>query len=237
MPISRVTPDVDDGATTGSVNEQSKFWSAVAKKYDRVADLQIGPKTRSLIRERLAREGRLGSVAEFGCGTGFFTSVLADKSDRLVATDISTGMLEAAKHQVTRTNVTFQTEDCQKTSFADGAFDTAFIGLVIHFTEPAKTLAEMRRVLKPGGTLIIANVDPQALTGLDRFRSRLRVLYQGLVGYRTKPPARFGGNVMTEKRLRESLQSSGFRVVTSETIRDASHSSYIPIEYIRAEKL
>ena len=51
--------------------EQSQYWSKVAQKYDQVVDLQIGGKTRSLIREKLANEGTLGTLVEFGCGTGF----------------------------------------------------------------------------------------------------------------------------------------------------------------------
>ena len=215
-------------------NEQSEFWSKVAKKYDRVVDLQIGPKTRSMVRERAAREGRLGHLAEFGCGTGFYTQVLADKADSVVATDVSPGMLDAAKEQVKATNVTFQTEDCQKTSFPSGAFDTAFISLVIHFTEPDRTLSEMHRVLKPGGSLIIANLDPRALKGLDRLRSLIRIVFHGFTGYRIKPPKGFGRNAMTEKRLCDLLDRLGFRVVSTETIRDSSRSSNIPIEYIRA---
>ena len=218
-------------------NEQSEFWSAVAERYDRVVDLQIGPKTRSMVRDRAAREERLGHVAEFGCGTGFYTSALASRADRVVATDISAAMLEIAKSRVTADSVTFELADCQRTSFPDGAFDTAFISLVLHFTEPAETLAEMHRILRRRGTLIIANLDPQALTGLDRVRSLVRISYRGLTGYRTKPPKGFGRNVMTEKRLHELLESSGFEVASSETIRDASRSSYIPIEYVRATRL
>ena len=80
--------------------------------------------------------------------------------------------------------MTFKTEDCQHASLADGAFDTAFLSLVIHFTEPGYTVAEIHRILRPGGTLIIANLDPQALKGLDRIRSLIRIVYQGVVGYR-----------------------------------------------------
>jgi hypothetical protein len=80
------------------------------------------------------------------------------------------------------------------------------------------------------------NLDPQALTGLNRFRSVIRVLYQGIVGYRTKPPKGFGRNVMTEKQLNALLGRSGFRVESSEAVRDSSSSSNIPVEYIRAVK-
>ena len=217
-------------------NEQSEFWSKVAQKYDRVVDLQIGPQTRSMVRERVAREGRLGQVAEFGCGTGFYTHVLAGKADRLVATDLSAGMLDVARERIKAPNVAFRAEDCQQTSLEEGAFDTAFISLVLHFTEPNRALLEMHRILRPGGTLIVANLDPQALNGLDRVRCLVRILYHGLTGYRVRPPKRLGGNVMTEQRLRALLDDSGFRVVSSETIRDPSRSSNIPIEYVRAVK-
>src|SRR5712692_3356955 len=108
-------------------NQQSQYWSKVASKYDYVVDLQIGGETRSLVRERLAKEKRLGSLVEFGCGTGFYTGVLSKKADSVVATDISTGMLAEAKEQIKAENVKFQLEDCQKTSFPDGVFDTAFV--------------------------------------------------------------------------------------------------------------
>lgn len=218
-------------------DEQSEFWSKVAQKYDQVVDLQIGPKTRSMVRQRVAKEGGLGNLAEFGCGTGFYTQVLAGKADSVVATDLSPGMLALAKDQIKAANVTFQAEDCQRTSLPDGAFDTAFISLVIHFTEADKTLAEMRRILKPGGTLIISNLDPRALNGLDRVRCLIRILYHGLIGYRVKPPKGFGKNVMTGKQLCDLLGKSGFVVVSTETIKDTSRSSNIPVEYIKAAKV
>ena len=145
-----------------------------------------------MVRERVMKEGRLGELAEFGCGTGFYTQVLVGKADSVLATDISPGMLALAKERITAANVTFQVEDCQATSFPGEVFDTTFISLVIHFTEPEKTLAEMRRILKPGGTLIISNLDPGALKGLDRIRCLIRILYHSLSGYRVKPPRDWG---------------------------------------------
>jgi ubiquinone/menaquinone biosynthesis C-methylase UbiE len=218
-------------------NEQAEFWSKVADKYDRVVDLSIGGKTRSMVRERVAREGDMGRLVEFGCGTGFYTAVLARKASPLVATDISPGMLELAQQQVRAANVTFQVEDCQHTSLPDGACDTAFLSLVLHFTEPQHTVAEMHRILRPGGKLLIANLDWKALNGLARLRSTVRVVYQGIVGYRVKPPKGFGRNVLTEEQLRELLGRAGFRVDSAETIRDPSRSSNIPIQYIRAVKV
>src|SRR5215470_5823022 len=218
------------------IDEQRAFWSKVAPSYDRVVDLQIGPATRALVRERLAREGRLGDVVEFGCGTGFYTQVLAERAERVVATDCSPGMLAVAQQRIDATNVRFQVEDCQQTTLADGAFDTAFMSLLIHFTEPAATLAEMRRILKPGGTLIISNLDPQALGGLARVRCTIRIAFRGLTGYRVKPPKGHGRDILTESQLRDLLSKIGFEVVSCETIKDASRSSNIPLNYVRAVK-
>jgi len=218
-------------------DEQREFWSRVARAYDRVVDLQLGARTRAMVRERVARESRLGRLVEFGCGSGFYTRALAERAESVVATDLSPGMIALAEERVAAANVTFRTEDCQKTSFPDGSFDTAFMSLVLHFTEPDATLAEMARILKRGGTFIVSNLDPGALGPLDRVRCTVRILYHGATGYRTRPPARFGRNMLTEKELRDRLDRCGFRILSSETIRDPSRSSNVPVEYVRAVRV
>ena len=190
-----------------------------------------------MVRERVDREGRLGRLVEVGCGTGFYTDVLARKADTVLATDISSGMLDIAKRRVAAPNVIFRVEDCQRTSLPNEGFDTAFISLVIHFTVPEQTVGEMQRILRPAGTLIVTNLDLQALTGLDRVRSLIRVAYQGVVGYRLKPPKGFGRNVVTEQQLCGLLSRSGFRVDSAETIRDSSRTSNIPVGYVRAVRV
>jgi len=217
--------------------EHAEFWSTVARRYDAVVDLQIGPTTRAMVRERLAKEDALGDVVEFGCGTGFYTETLAAKARRLVATDLSPGMVAVARERVAAADVMFQVEDCQRTSFADCTFDTAFVSLVLHFTEPEVALAEMRRILRPGGRLIVANLDPLALRPLDRLRALVRIFFHGVTGYRTKPPQGFGRHVLGEQQLLDLLRASDFAVVRRERIQDTSCSSNVPIEYVVARKM
>src|SRR5437870_3061521 len=100
-------------------NEHSEFWSKIAQNYDDVVELQIGPQTRLMARERLAAEGPLGRVVEFGCGTGFYTTMLASKANSVLATDLAPGMLAVAKQRTQATNVRFQEQDCQRTSLPD----------------------------------------------------------------------------------------------------------------------
>jgi ubiquinone/menaquinone biosynthesis C-methylase UbiE len=213
------------------------FWSMLAANYESLIDRQLGSRTRSLIRERLKREGPLGQATEFGCGTGYFTSALSAGAETLLATDVSEGMLELAKQRVGASNVTFALEDCQRTSLPDASIDTAFMALVIQFTEPAATIGEMRRILRRGGRLIVANLDPMALPPLARLRAVVRVLYLALVGYRLKPPKGFGRQVVSKDRLLELLSGGGFRVDSVEVVADPSLASSIPVEYVRATRI
>jgi ubiquinone/menaquinone biosynthesis C-methylase UbiE len=219
-----------------TTDKQSEFWSKIAGKYDSVVDFQLGVNTRAMVRDRLAREQNLGVVAEFGCGGGFYTGVLAARAERVVATDLAPGMLAVAKQNIRAANVTFQQEDCQQTSFADASFDTAFLSLVLHFTEPSRALAEMRRILKPGGTLIVSNPDPALLSGFDRVRWLARGYFYGVTRYCTKPPSGLFNNVLTEKELCDLLVKSGFEIQSIETVRDAGRSYNLPLEYVKAMK-
>jgi ubiquinone/menaquinone biosynthesis C-methylase UbiE len=91
--------------THDATHEQAEFWARVADRYDRVVDLQLGGKTRSMVRERVGRERNLGRLVEFGCGTGFYTEALACRADTVLATDISSAMLDVAKRRVNGRNI------------------------------------------------------------------------------------------------------------------------------------
>ena len=91
--------------------------------------------------------------------------MLAERADSVVATDIAKGMLELTRSGLRdQGNVSFQIEDCMKLSFDQASFDTAFIALVLQFVDAEVALAEFGRVIKPGGLLIVANLDVQALS-------------------------------------------------------------------------
>ena len=68
-------------------------------------------------------------------------------------------MLALARERVKASSVKFQIADCQQISLTAEGLDTGLMSLMIHFTDPEKTLAEMRRTLKPRGMLIVSNLD------------------------------------------------------------------------------
>jgi Methyltransferase domain. len=73
------------------------FWERVAGQYDTGIDYILGNNQRLMVLDKLGKEGKLGQAVEFGCGTGYFTTLLAHMSDHLVATDIAEAMLEQTR--------------------------------------------------------------------------------------------------------------------------------------------
>ena len=211
------------------------YWSQVSPKYEALADAMLGKNTLSLIREKLRAEGRLGRVAEFGCGTGFMTKILAGKADSLIATDLSDDMVRLARENVTGfTNIQFQVADCQNTTFPDREFDTAIMSLVLHHVENADmTLSEMKRILKPGGTLIIANLT----TGLNLAYFLLFVMRSYYLGFRISRTIMPMPKLLSQPVLRDKLESTGFKVILVERMKDTSGVANPPVDYIKASRV
>lgn len=119
-----------------------KFWAAMSRRYDSFIDKVLGENIRPKILEKLNEEENLGRLIEFGCGTGYFTKTLANKSENIVSTDISEEMLEIANERLK--GIEFQVMDIQDCKFDDETFDTAFMGLVLLFADDPKKSPERK---------------------------------------------------------------------------------------------
>jgi len=94
--------------------------------------------------------------ADIGCGTGAFTQLLVDRCAprEVSAVDPSADQIAFARTTPAAKTVDFRVGDAQALPFGDREFDAAGMALVITFiADPAKALAEMKRVVKPGGTI------------------------------------------------------------------------------------
>jgi ABC-2 type transport system ATP-binding protein len=219
-------------------HDDAEFWSTISEKYDCVVDAQLGKNLRNLVRDRLSQEANLGRTLEVGCGSGKFTRVLAERADSVVATDIAPGMLEVARSCLRdKANVTFQIADCMKLSFDQASFDTAFLALVLQFVDAEVALAELYRVIKPGGLLIVANLDVQALSFPFAIMLIARTMYYAKKKYSRSMPRITPKRMLSARQLREKLEAAGFRVERSEPIRDRSCIYNCPIAYVRALKV
>lgn len=93
---------------------------------------------------------------DVGCGTGAFTALVGDRSAPASrgAIDPSEAQIAFARDRPGAGDVDFRVGDAQSLPYADGAFDVAAMALVINFIpDPAKAVAEMKRVVRPGGTV------------------------------------------------------------------------------------
>ncbi len=93
---------------------------------------------------------------DVGCGTGALTArIMATAQPRRVrAYDLSLQYVMAARQNVPDPGVCFAQANALSLPERDGAFDVAVSGLMLNFVaEPARLIDEMRRVVKPGGTV------------------------------------------------------------------------------------
>ena len=93
---------------------------------------------------------------DVGCGNGAFTEMIVERCApaSVMGLDPSEGQLAFARTRPALRMAQFRQGDAMALPFPDGAFDTAIMPLVIFFvSDPAKGVAEMRRVACPGGTV------------------------------------------------------------------------------------
>ena len=97
------------------------------------------------------------TVLECACGTGAISVDIAPNCRRLMATDLSEGMMkQAAKKLKHFDNVRIRKADIMHIKCCDARFDKAIAGNVIHLLpDPAGALAELERLVRPGGKIII----------------------------------------------------------------------------------
>jgi SAM-dependent methyltransferase len=94
--------------------------------------------------------------ADVGCGNGAFTELLMERCAPadIQAIDPSDGQLAYARRRITSAKVEFHKGDAMELPFEDNSFDASVMALVLFFVpEPARGVAEMVRVVRPGGSV------------------------------------------------------------------------------------
>jgi SAM-dependent methyltransferase len=97
------------------------------------------------------------AVADIGCGTGALSQALLDAgAGRVVGIDRAADYVATAQLRLGSSRATFRVGDAQKLPLGDGDVDAAVSGLVVNFVpDPARMVAEMRRVVRPAGTVAL----------------------------------------------------------------------------------
>ncbi len=133
------------------------FWDKVSPLYDlfeNVYNYKVYSGTGKKVAEFI---NPTDEVLECACGTGAITVCIAEKCRKLIATDFAPGMLKQAARKCRKfNNVSFKKADITNIKCRNDRFDKVVAGNVIHLlSDPGKALAEIERVVKPGGKIII----------------------------------------------------------------------------------
>jgi SAM-dependent methyltransferase len=157
---------------------------------------------------------------EVGCGNGAFTEELIAHCAPLevTAVDPSEGQLNFARTRPGARLAQFRQADAQALPFPDRSFDAAAMALVITFIpDPAKAIAEMARVARPGG--LVATYMWDTLAGGVPL-SPLGIAFKAM----GKEYARVSGNASKREVMQSLWQGAGLKEIETRQIR-------IPVTY------
>lgn len=151
----------------------------------------------------------VGRVLEVACGPGIVAEAIAPLVSTLVCIDATPEMLALAESRLQKsgqTNVTFQEALAEALPFAAGEFDAIVTRLSFHhFPDLPAVLTECRRVLRPHGRLVVADI----VSSANREAS---ALHNALEQLRDPTHVR----MFSPSELLAALQAAGFRLTSEE---------------------
>ena len=150
------------------------------------------------------------TILDVACGPGIVTVGLAAKARAVVAFDLTPEMLLRARDRCAKaglTNVSFEQGSATALPFPDATFDGVVTRLSVHhFDSPRRVLAEMFRVLKPGGVFVLADVISSADADESELHNAIEVL---------RDPSHVRMLPVTE--LTSMIAEAGFTIETQST--------------------
>lgn len=135
-----------------------KIYAAYSNVYDALFKRFFYPRIKRAISDMDIKPGE--RVLDVGVGTGLSLSVFP-KHCKVVGIDLSTEMLGKAKKKITAQkldNIKVVSMDAMRIGFEDNSFDKVFLSHVVSVVpDPYRVMAEVRRVCRKGGQVVIVN--------------------------------------------------------------------------------
>jgi ArsR family transcriptional regulator len=156
--------------------KSQEFFSSSAGQWDRLRDELYGERFHLGALAALAQGDWV--LGDLGCGTGETSATLAPFVKHVIAVDASAAMLQAARKRLQAfDNIELRRGELEGLPIDDARLDAATLMLVLHYvSEPARALAEVSRVLKPGGRLILVDMLPH---DRDSYRQQMGHVWLG----------------------------------------------------------
>ena len=159
--------------------------------------LEVLYRTRDMLRRRRLVHEALAAVPgerilDVGCGPGFYTAELLDRvgSDgSVVGVDQSESMLALAERRCSgHDNVEFKVGEATLIPVEDGAFDAALSVQVLEYVaEATAAIGEMHRALRPGGRILVWDVDWATVSWYSSDPARMARVLTAWDGHLTHP--------------------------------------------------
>lgn len=175
--VTRIVAEDDLPAGSARVNDYDSFAEAYAEVNEAslIGAYYARPAILALAGDVTGRK-----ILDVGCGSGPLLEALRDRGAVVTGLDNSTGMLEMARRRLGAGADLRVADLSSPLPFPGGEFDDVVACLVLHYLEDwAGPLAELRRVLKPGGRLLVA-VDHPFVTVLSHLEAGLEASYFGV---------------------------------------------------------
>lgn len=140
--------------------ESAEYFQKIAGSWDEISAGYFG----KAVRDAAVAKAYLTpdmAVADIGSGTGFVAAGLAPLVKRVYVVDGSAAMLEVAKKNLSAfDNIEYHEADGSSLPFPEESLDAVFANMYLHHApDPLAAIREMVRVLRPGGRLVITDMD------------------------------------------------------------------------------
>ena len=133
--------------------ELRRRYDSTAGRYDRRYE-EIQSRKYEAVAPHIPKTGR---ILDVGCGTGLFLPSLAERAQLVVGVDLSAEMLRGVRERAGAAELV--QADADHLPFPDRSFDAVVaITLLQNMPDPERTVRELARVMRPGGTLIVTSL-------------------------------------------------------------------------------
>lgn len=184
------------------------MWPTMGLYHDRLLPWLIDATMRSRMlapyRRSVAR-GASGRILEIGIGSGLNLGFYGEAAANVVGVDVSAALLDRAAKQAgeRRLPVGLVRADGARLPFAASSFDAALLTWTLcSIRDPAAALAEIRRVLRPGGALHYVEHGEAPEAGVRRLQDRLTPAWR-----------RLSGGCHLNRKMDALIEGAGFRLV------------------------